>query len=66
MNQAIKDRSMTIDIDQFDLTTKEGKWLNAALVCLSTDAYPDMTSYEILGYVAELSKEMELMKKEVN
>lgn len=44
------------EISEIDLSTKEGKWLIAALSIISTESRTSDTPMEILGYVTELSK----------
>ena len=48
-----------IDLNDFDFTTKEGKFLWAALIEMTTGFYSDHTPYEVLSILDEIIKDNE-------
>ena len=48
-----------IDLNDFDFTSKEGKFLWAALIEMTTGFYSDHTPYQVLSILDEIIKDQE-------
>lgn len=58
MNVELQERSSPININVIDSSTRDGRWLLAAMAVITTESRTEHTPDQVLGYLEELQKEM--------